>query len=66
MDPHSPASSRRPTPLRRCSFCGAPLFAGDESWQLNGLVVCRACFPDFAERELAPYFSLCGEGDDVF
>ncbi|MBR2481936.1 MAG: hypothetical protein IKB58_03665 [Oscillospiraceae bacterium] len=46
-----------------CSFCDSPLYPGDDSWQLNGYVVCRACFPAFAERELAPYHSLCEEGD---
>ncbi len=51
-------------PLRRCSFCAAPLYAGDDSWQIGGRVVCRVCFPAFAERELAPYYSLIEEGDD--
>ena len=50
-------------PVHCCSFCDSPLYPGDDSWQLNGYVVCRACFPAFAERELAPYHSLCEEGD---
>lgn len=52
-------------PLRRCTFCAAPLHRGDGCWRLNGYVVCRRCFPAFAERELFPYYIPPEEGDEL-
>ena len=61
-DPETRRSKERV--LRRCSLCGAALRRGDACWQMNGLLVCGGCFPVFARRVLAPYYFICGEGED--
>ena len=41
-------------PAVHCTLCGREIVWGEEYWCCNGTLVCRACLPELALRELLP------------
>ena len=41
-------------PAVHCTLCGREILWGEEYWCCSGTLVCRACLPELARRELLP------------
>ena len=53
----NPASPQRTV---RCTLCGREILMGEEYWLCSGTLVCAACLPERARRELLPCREIRG------
>ena len=42
----------------RCAMCGGELYEGNFCYRLDGVRICRACFPDWALERYATALEL--------
>ena len=47
-----------PIPVCRCAMCGGELYEGSFCYRLDGVRICRACFPDWALERYATALEL--------